>query len=165
MKVTIIGIGNILLQDEGVGVHAIKKLLERYEFPEDVTIIDGGTMGLDLLPFIENSERLIFIDAVDHKQAPGTIVIIEDKEIPAIFKTKISPHQIGLADLFFAMKLLSIEPKSIAVIGIQPKSMHTSTELSEKISHNLDGLISAIIDKLLNWGIEVRAKDVSRYSF
>lgn len=159
MKVTIVGVGNILLQDEGVGVHAIKKLSERYEFPEDVEIIDGGTMGLDLLPFIENTDRLLFVDAIDLKEKPGTIGIVEDKDITAVIRTKISPHQIGLNDLLSVMRLLEKEPENITVIGIQPGSMQTGTELSAQVRQNLDDLINAIIDKLRQWG--VRVKDVS----
>lgn len=159
MKVTIVGVGNILLQDEGVGVHAIKKLSERYEFPEDVEIIDGGTMGLDLLPFVENTDRLLLVDAIDLKEKPGTIGIIEDKDLPAVIKTKISPHQIGLNDLLSVMRLLEKEPENITVIGIQPGSMQIGTELSAQVRQNLDDLINAIIDKLRRWG--VRVKDVS----
>lgn len=159
MKVTIVGVGNVLLQDEGVGVHAIEKLRERFEFPEDVAVIDGGTMGLDLLPFIENTDKLLLIDAIDLKKKPGTIGIIEDKDIPAVIKTKISPHQIGLSDLLSVMRLLEKEPESITVIGIQPGSIQTGTELSAEVRQNLDDLISVIIDKLKQWG--VRVKDVS----
>ncbi|MFN3395742.1 MAG: HyaD/HybD family hydrogenase maturation endopeptidase [Thermodesulfovibrionales bacterium] len=162
MKVAIVGVGNILLQDEGVGVHAIEKLRERFDFPEDVAIIDGGTMGLDLLPFIENTDKLLLVDAIDLKKKPGAIGIIEDKDIPAVIKTKISPHQIGLNDLLSVMRLLEKEPESITVIGIQPGSIQTGTELSAQVRQNLDDLISVIIDKLRQWGVEV--KDVSRRS-
>lgn len=161
MKVAIVGVGNILLQDEGVGVQAIEKLRERFEFPEDVSIIDGGTMGLDLLPFIEDTDRLILIDAIDLKKEPGSIGIIEDKKVPAVMKTKISPHQIGLSDLFAVMRLLEKEPERISVIGVQPKSVQTGTELSAQVRQSLNDLIGAIIDKLKEWGVEVKPKDVS----
>lgn len=159
MKVTIVGVGNVLLQDEGVGVHAIEKLRARYKFPENVEIIDGGTMGLDLLPFVENTDKLLLIDAVDLKEKPGTIGIIEDKDIPAVIKTKISPHQIGLNDLLSVMKLLENEPENITVIGMQPGNIQTGTELSTQVRQNLDNLISAIIEKLRQWGVKV--EDVS----
>lgn len=160
MRISIIGVGNILLRDEGVGVRAIERLKKGFELPEDVSIIDGGTMGLDLLPFIENSERLLFVDAVDLKKEPGTIGIIEDKEIPAIIKTKISPHQIGLSDLFSVMRLLDKEPECVTVIGIQPESIQTGIELSDRVKQGLEDLINAIIDKLRQWGVEVKTRDV-----
>lgn len=162
MAVTIIGIGNILLQDEGVGVHALNRLMEGYELPDSVNLIDGGTMGLDLLPFVEGSERILFIDAVDFRKEPGSIGIIEDEELPAIVKTKVSPHQIGLSDLLSVLKLLEKGPKSIAVIGIQPERIQTGTELSDTIRGRIDDLLNAIIEKLRQWGIEVKEKDVSR---
>lgn len=161
MRVTVIGVGNTLLQDEGVGVHVIEILRERFEFPENVSLIDGGTMGLDLLPFIEKTDRLLLIDALDLKNKPGTIGIIEGKEIPAVINTKISPHQIGLSDLFSVMRLLEREPKIITVIGIQPESIELGTELSPPVRQGIDSLISVIIDKLMQWGIEVRNRDVS----
>lgn len=160
MKVTIVGVGNKLLQDDGVGVHAIEKLRECFEFPEDVSIIDGGTMGLDLLPFIEDADRLLLVDAIDLKKEPGTLGIIEDKEIPAVIKTKVSPHQIGLNDLFSVMKLLGNEPGGVTVIGIQPASIQTGTDLSPRIQQGLDELINAIIEKLRYWGVEVKRRDV-----
>jgi hydrogenase maturation protease len=162
LAVTIIGIGNILLQDEGVGVHALNRLMEGYELPDSVNLIDGGTMGLDLLPFVEGSERILFIDAVDFRKEPGSIGIIEDEELPAIVKTKVSPHQIGLSDLLSVLKLLEKGPKSIAVIGIQPERIQTGTELSDTIRGRIDDLLNAIIEKLRQWGIEVKEKDVSR---
>jgi len=162
LAVTIIGIGNILLQDEGVGVHALNRLMEGYELPDSVNLIDGGTMGLDLLPFVEGSERILFIDAVDFRKEPGSIGIIEDEELPAIVRTKVSPHQIGLSDLLSVLKLLEKGPKSIAVIGIQPERIQTGTELSDTIRGRIDDLLNAIIEKLRQWGIEVKEKDVSR---
>lgn len=161
MRITIVGVGNILLQDEGVGVHALERLRERFEFPENVSLIDGGTMGLDLLPFIEDTDRLLLIDAIDFKKEPGTIGIIEDDGIPAVIKTKISPHQIGLSDLFSVMRLLDRKPISISVIGIQPERLETTTELSETVKQSLNSLIDAIIEKLTQWGVKVKAKDVS----
>ncbi len=165
MKITIIGVGNILLQDEGVGVHAIEKLREGYEFPENVSIIDGGTMGLDLLLFLEDTDRLLMIDAVDLKKEPGTIGIIEDGDIPAVIRTKVSPHQIGLSDLFSVMRLLDRIPPAITIIGVQPERIQTGTELSERVRQSLKDLINAIIEKLRQWGVEVRIKDVSCRSF
>lgn len=157
--------GNILLKDEGVGVHAIRRLRERFEFPEDVSIIDGGTMGLDLLPFIEMAERLLLIDAVDLRKEPGTVVTLEGEEIPAVIKTKISPHQIGLNDLFSVMRLLDKGPREITIIGIQPDEVDTGTELSGRIREGLDTLIDAIIGKLRQWNVEVKDKDVSCSAF
>ena len=101
MNVAILGIGNILLRDEGIGVHAVNKLKNEYEFPEFVRLIDGGTMGLDLLPFFEGNDKVLIIDAVDFKKEAGTIDIIEGDKIPAFLTSKLSVHQIGLPAMLF----------------------------------------------------------------
>ena len=83
IRISLIGLGNILLQDEGVGVQAVEALRKSFDFPEDVRLIDGGTLGLDLLPFIEGMEGILFIDALDLQKDPGTIAVIEDKDLPS----------------------------------------------------------------------------------
>ena len=96
-KVTLIGLGNILLQDEGVGVQAVKYIQERYEVPPELEIVDGGTSGLDLLPFIEGRDRVLFVDAVNFGKEPGYIGVLKNAEIPAFFGAKSSLHHLGLA--------------------------------------------------------------------
>ncbi len=158
MKIAILGIGNILLSDEGVGVRAIDKLKAEYEFPENVRLIDGGTMGLDLLPFFEGNEKVLIIDAVNFKKDPGTIDIIEGDKIPGFLTSKLSVHQIGLPDLLFAARLMEITPPQMCLIGIQPKSMDTGTELSEEIKDKLETLVERVIQKLKEWEIEAVPK-------
>jgi len=153
LSVAIIGLGNILLRDEGVGVHVINKLRHEYEIPPSVRLIDGGTMGLDLLPFIEESEKVLIIDAVDFKKEPGTIEIIEGERIPGFLSSKLSVHQIGLADVMFAMRLRGRAPSEMCVIGIQPESVETGIGLSEKIDSCITPLIGKVREKLMSWGI------------
>ncbi len=153
MNIAILGIGNILLSDEGIGVHAINKLKDQCKFPENVRLIDGGTMGLDLLPFFEGNDKVLIIDAVDFKKEPGTIDIIEGGKIPSFLTSKLSVHQIGLPDMLFAARLMEITPHEMCLIGIQPKSMDTGTELSEEIKTKLEPLLDRVIQKLKEWGI------------
>jgi len=155
VRTGILGVGNLLTGDDGIGIHVIRELKNRYSLPEEVRLIDGGTMGLDLLPFLEDIDRLIIIDAVDLKKPPGTIEIINGDSLPAILSSKLSVHQIGLSDLFFALKMKGLPLKEICLIGIQPKSMETGIELSEEIKTQFDTLISHIIDRLRVWGIGI----------
>jgi hydrogenase maturation protease len=157
-KITVLGLGNILLRDEGVGVHAIEELRKAYDFPENVEIIDGGTMGLDLLPFIEDADKLLIVDAVNLKKAPGTIAIIEDSDIPAFVSTKLSIHQIGLPDVIYALKLMDLTPPRMTLIGIQPESLETGLGMSGAINSNFGQLLNAIIGKLNAWGVEIKCK-------
>lgn len=153
LKITILGIGNTLISDDGVGVHIVNKLNDEYVFPDNVTLIDGGTKGLDLLPFIEGSDRLLIIDAANFNREPGTIDTVIGDKIPAFLSQKLSVHQIGLPDMLFAAKLMGISPAEMCLIGIQPKSMETSTEMSEEIKARFDDLHTKVLDKLREWGI------------
>jgi len=160
LNIAVFGIGNLLLSDDGVGVHVIHRLLKEYDFPEYVEFIDGGTKGLDLLPLFENRDKVLIIDAANFKKEPGTIDIIEGDKIPAFLSTKLSVHQIGLPDTLFAAKLMEITPPEMCLIGIQPKSMDTATELSGIVSSQMDNLIVKVLQKLKEWGVEAVPKKV-----
>ncbi|MBI5675694.1 MAG: HyaD/HybD family hydrogenase maturation endopeptidase [Nitrospirae bacterium] len=153
MKTVVLGIGNTLISDDGVGVQIVNKLKQEYTFPDNVTLIDGGTKGLDLLPFIEGSDRLLIIDAANFKKEPGTIDTVIGDKIPAFLSQKLSVHQIGLPDMLFAAKLMDISPPEMCLIGIQPKSMETSTEMSEEIKARFNDLYAKVLDKLKEWGV------------
>jgi hydrogenase maturation protease len=134
VNIAVFGIGNILLSDDGIGVHIVNRLKNEYELPENVELIDGGTKGLDLLPIFENRDRVLFIDAANFNKAPGTIDVVTGDNIPAFLSKKLSVHQIGLPDMLFAARLMEITPPEMCLIGIQPKSMETSTQLSDVVS-------------------------------
>lgn len=163
MNIAVFGIGNILLSDDGVGVHAINKLKEEYTFPSSVELIDGGTKGLDLLPLFEGRDKVLIIDAANFRKEAGTIDIVEGDRIPAFLSLKLSVHQIGLPDTLFAMRLLEITPAEMCLIGIQPESMETGTELSETIRVRLKDLADNVIRKLKSWGVDVTPVKDSHY--
>ncbi len=110
MNIAVFGIGNLLLSDDGVGVHVLHRLIKEYEFPDHVEFIDGGTKGLDLLPLFESRDKVLIIDAANFNKEPGTIDSVEGDKIPAFLSTKLSVHQIGLPDTLFAAKLMEITP-------------------------------------------------------
>lgn len=149
----LIGLGNILMQDEGVGVHAVRALQEGYEVPAGLEIVDGGTFALDLLTYIEGRERVMFVDAVNFGREPGFIKTLENQEIPALFGTKGSLHHLGLMDVLAAAQLLDVSPQEICLIGIQPQAIEVGLELTEVIQDKMDLLLAQIIAKLQDWQI------------
>ena len=159
MDIAVFGIGNILLSDDGVGVHTLNRLKEDYDLPGYVELIDGGTKGLDLLPLLEDRDKVMIIDAANFKKKPGTIGTVEGDKIPAFLSTKLSVHQIGLPDMLFAAKLMNIMPPEICLIGIQPESMATSIEMSEVVSKGMEPLLEKVIERLKEWGVEITSKN------
>ena len=95
MNILILGVGNLLLQDEGAGVRALMLFEQKYELPPGIECLDGGTSGMELLHHIEDRDRLIILDVVKSGNLPGTVVRLEAEEVPALFRKKISPHQLG----------------------------------------------------------------------
>lgn len=158
MKVAVLGVGNILLSDEGLGVRAVEAIRERYDLSGSAELIDGGTMGLDLLPFIEGRDRLLIVDAAELGRPPGTIEIIEGDNVPKFLGMKMSVHQIGLPDMLAAARMMDILPGDICLIGMQTGSLDTGMEFSEAVKDNFSRLIDTVLAKLLEWGVPVREK-------
>ncbi len=156
IKAAVIGIGNILLGDEGTGIHAIRALRERYSLPEGLTLIDGGTMGLDLLPYVEGLDKLLIVDAANLGEPAGTIRLMEGDRIKRFLDTKFSVHQIGLPDMLFAAELKDILPPEVCIVGIQPSVIETGLEMSDAVADKFNALLDTIIKKLRDWGLEVR---------
>ncbi|MCX7794054.1 MAG: HyaD/HybD family hydrogenase maturation endopeptidase [Thermodesulfovibrionales bacterium] len=156
MKILVLGLGNILLSDEGIGVRVVEELRERYTFFPDIEIVDGGTKGLDLLPLFESREKVLIVDAVDFGREPGYIGILEKSEIPTILHSKLSVHHIGLGEVLLAAQMLGIMPEEICLIGIQPYTLETGLELSSTIASKKEELLRSIVDKLRLWGVETR---------
>ena len=143
------------MRDEGVGVHAVKLIQERYTVPPSLEIVDGGTAGLDLLPFIEGRDRVLFVDAVNFRQEPGHIGILRNQVIPAFFSVKHSLHHLGLADVLAAAQLLNVLPPEVCLIGIQPHTLELGLELSPLIQARLEPLLSQVLAQLQDWGLSL----------
>ena len=158
MTTTVLGLGSILMQDDGLGVHAVRSIQARYDTP-GVEIIDGGTGGLDLLPYIENRDRVLVVDATDFGEAPGYIGVLRDEEIPALFGVKGSLHHLGLMDVLATAQLLDMAPKEICLIGMQPQTISLGLELTGIIQEKQEELVGRIIGQLQAWGLTCRRRD------
>ena len=151
-SVMVLGIGNALRSDEGIGVHAIRELDARACLGDHVTLIDGGVMGLDLLPALEGCEALVVVDAIDAAQPPGTVLRMEGDDVPTDIIDKLSMHQAGLADLLGLLRLQGQRPPQLVLFGVQPASLDWGLELSPIGQQALQPLVAAILDQLQQWG-------------
>lgn len=158
MNILILGVGNLLLSDESVGVHLVRQLEEEYQFPNGVELVDGGTAGMELLEFIANREHVIIIDAVLTGDKPGTVVNLKDDEVPALFHNKVSPHQLGISDLLGALKLTGESPQNIFLVGIVPETVEPGLAMSTTVSSQMDTMKKQVIDYLSAIHIPVTKK-------
>jgi len=150
MRTLVLGLGNLVHGDDGVGVHAIQRLETHPDVPPDVVLMDGGTQGLNLIAHISGFQRLLVIDAVDAGEAPGTLIRLEGEAVDTL-PGKPSVHQLGFADLMIALKLLGDAPEKVVVFGVQPKSTEWTTELTEPVRACMDNLLAVVIAQLEAW--------------
>jgi hydrogenase maturation protease len=148
MRAVVLGVGNILLSDEGIGVHAVNALGQRYEIPAEVEIIDGGTSAMDCLDRIAEADLLLIADCVRGGRAPGALVRLGDSELKAFFRTKISPHQVGLCDVLAMLALHGLSPASAVLIGAEPKSLALGLTPTPELTAVLPALVEALAGEL-----------------
>jgi hydrogenase maturation protease len=146
----VLGLGNLVHADDGVGVHAIHRLQLDPRVPSWVTLLDGGTQGLGLLHHISGFSRLLVIDAINAGEAPGTVMRFEGRALSGL-PGKATVHQLGFADLMVAMRLLGEAPEDVVVVGIQPVSTEWSAELTPQVAAALPGLLEVVIEQLHSW--------------
>ena len=147
-NILVIGMGNVLMQDEGIGVRAVEELDCRYAFPANVRIVDGGTTGMELFEPMRTADCLIIADAVNFDRPPGSLIRIADKEINAFFQTKISNHQLGLSDLLALMAMRGETPQRVAIIGMVPYGLENCLGLSEHAAAGLDAMVDMLMEEL-----------------
>ncbi len=147
-KTVVLGVGNYLLRDEGVGVHAVRALAGR-PLPPGVELVDGGTAGFDLLPLLLGAERVIVIDAVRAGGVPGAVYRLPLAECELRPREPgLSLHDAGLAEVFHALKLLTPEPPEVVLIGVEPASLELGTELSPAVSAKLPLILDLVEEEL-----------------
>lgn len=141
----LLGIGNILLSDEAIGVRVIEKCEQDRRFAA-IDIVDGGTAGMELLDEIADRPLVVIVDAIRSKEEPGTIHLLEDEQVPRLFSQKLSPHQLGLSDVLSALVMTEEFPKKIFLVGVVPESIEPGIGMSESIAGKVDQVISQLID-------------------
>jgi hydrogenase maturation protease len=158
MNTLVLGVGNLLLQDEGAGVRAVEQFARNYSIPEGVELLDGGTSGIELLYYIQDRDTLIIVDVVKGGSRPGTVFRMEGEEVPALFLKKISPHQLGLSDLLATARLTDRMPGKVVLLGIEPAIVETGLELSDEVCRSMGLLTDMIASELVSSGFDVRVR-------
>jgi hydrogenase maturation protease len=146
----ILGLGNLVRGDDGVGVHAIRLLERDARISPQILLLDGGTHGLSLIPHISGFRRILVIDAVDVGERPGTIVRLEEDALKGL-PGKASVHSLGFADLMVALELLGEPPDDLVVLGVQPSLTEWSTQLTTAVSEALHRIPDLVIEQLERW--------------
>jgi hydrogenase maturation protease len=156
MRIVVLGVGNILLSDEGVGVRTIEKLQLTYNLPPEVVVIDGGTTGMEMLEDLSNADHIIIIDAVRSGKVPASIVRLADEQVPVFFKTKLSPHQIGLSDVLATLAFIGEQPGGVTIFGVEPVSLETGMALTPQVEARLPELMDLVVTELRELGVAVK---------
>jgi hydrogenase maturation protease len=149
----VLGIGNVLWADEGFGVRAVEALHAAYAFPAQVTLRDGGTLGLGLYDEIASARRVLVLDAIDFSLAPGALRVLRDAEVPVWGRTRISPHQNGFNDVLALAQLNGRVPESIVAIGVQPVELADfGGSLRDVVRARLPEVVALAAQELAAWG-------------
>lgn len=154
-QLLILGIGNILWADEGFGVRCVEAMDAAYQFGDDVTVMDGGTQGLYLLPYLEDARRLIVFDAVDYGMKPGEMVIAKDEDVPRFMGVKkMSLHQTGFQEVISCASLAGRLPESMILIGVQPEQLEDfGGSLRDVIKAQIPHALETALEQIRQWGI------------
>ena len=142
--ILVLGVGNLVLTDEGVGIHVVQRM-QQMDLPSHVEVLDGGTMGLDLLDDIEGRKKVIIVDTVKGGGSPGTLYRMMIDDVEDIPKSRVSLHDIDMTDVFKLADLLKIEKPEIVIIGVEPKDMESAgMELSPEVEEQIPKVIELV---------------------
>ncbi len=158
-QITILGVGNILMQDEGFGVRVVEELLSQYRFPENVQVLDGGTLGMELLRFLIGTDRLLLIDAVSGGLPPGSFYQFNHDEVKAYFKEKVSMHELGIQDVLGVMEVLEKPAKEIRILGVQPLVIDIGLDMTPIVAAGVQPVVEKLLAILQEWQVEVKKND------
>ena len=163
--VLVLGLGNVVCTDDGAGIAAIHKLIREYSLPEGVVAVDGGTLGLSLLPLVDSADQVILVDAIAAEGAPGTQVRIEGDEVaPAVYE-RLSPHQIGVADLLAGASLLDRYPDRVVILGVVPASIELGLERTPAVEAAIPELVRRVVTELSELGYPPAASETRDESY
>lgn len=155
-SILVLGIGNLLWADEGFGVRCAEALAERYQLPPEVCVMDGGTQGLYLLPYVEAARRLLVFDAVDYGDAPGSLRVVVGEEVPRFMGAKkMSLHQTGFQEVLASAELLGRLPQELVLVGCQPVELEDfGGSLRAAVKAQIEPALAIACEWLARWGVQ-----------
>jgi len=153
--VLVLGLGNVLLGDDGLGAAAVARLEREYCVPPNVRLEDGGTLGLSLLGLLAESEHVILVDAVRADGPSGTLVRLDGADVNDAVRDRLSPHQVGVADLLEAARLIDRYPATVTLLGLVPDAIALAVVRSSIVDDRLDELVAAIVREVQSLGYEM----------
>ena len=160
MTVAVLGLGNIMRTDDGVGVHAARMLATDRRLPADVQTIEGGTLGLDLLHSLQGITHVLALDAVDTGAAPGTLLRFANAELARLPVAR-SVHLLGFSDILNTLRLLGDAPDEVVLLGVQPESTDWGVAVSSVVDAALNDLVTAAIAQITTWRHELEENQQS----
>jgi hydrogenase maturation protease len=161
-RLLVLGLGNLLCRDDGAGLAALSWLSERYLAPEGALLLDGGTLGLSLLPCLEDADEAILLDAVRVEGAPGTLVRLEGEAVTAAARERLSVHQIGVADLLEGARWMRRLPSRLVLLGVVPATVGLGVGCSPAVAAAVPGLAELAVQTARHWGHRFRRKPDAR---
>lgn len=157
-SIVVLGVGNILLTDEGLGVHVVEDLKANYTFTPQISLIDGGTMGMELLTYMRGMKKVLLIDAVNGGEAPGTIYEFPHRELEQYFTDHISVHEVGMQDILRIRAIQENPLEDAIVIGVEPESLDVGFEPSAPVQKALPEVKERVLRVLREWGVQIEPK-------
>ncbi|MCP3392453.1 HyaD/HybD family hydrogenase maturation endopeptidase [Bradyrhizobium sp. CCGB12] len=161
-SILVLGIGNILWADEGFGVRAVEAFHRRYIVPHNVSVLDGGTLGLYLIGLLQKADGLIVFDAIDYGLPPGKLKLVQGNEVPKFTAAKkLSLHQTGFQEVLSAVDLLGRSPRELALIGCQPLDpVSWGGPLTSPVRNQITPAIELACEMLAQWGSPAKMRTV-----
>lgn len=150
----VVGLGNPIMGDDGVGLAALERLRRQWRLPPAVLPVDGGTWGLRLLPEIEHADAVLLLDAIDAGQAPGALIVLRGHEVPRRLRHALSSHQVAMSEVLALTEVRGTLPTRLTAVGCQPGLVEMSTALSPAVAAGLDAVVAAAVAELRAWGHE-----------
>lgn len=154
----ILGVGNILFSDEGFGIRVVEALERRYSFPESVSVVDGGVLGVSLLGIMSAADQLIVVDVIRNKGVPGDLYRLAGDAIPERIRAKNSLHQIDFLEALTLCQAMDKVPETV-ILGVEPEDINTlSTELTATTENRMEDVIQMVLGELDRLGITCQDK-------